>query len=392
MRRALALFLLLWLVTSAAVVRADRRAAAELFDRGLKAYSAGKFAEAVTAFERSYRARVHPATLYATAQAYRRWYVRDGKREHAQRAASLYRRFLVAAPRSRFAKKARGHLAQLRALLGEAIRDVVPASNAASARTPKKKPHAVVSYRGPAGSVVSIDGKRVGPPPHRFELSPGEHRIEVRSASGKRLHQQSVTLGAGKELVLVVPDVDSGPSMPVGPHAGGGSAHGGSAQGNGDGNAGRVRARAGARSARPWYVALGGGASVGFGDAVSQVRVLGEMGYHIGGTRRGFALGLAVAQTFANGRYVIQPGVVLRYDLQLARALQLAPVITPAFLHVRRDGVGFSGFAGEAALELRWLATEWLFAVVRSGATLLVFADGSTASRLGLGVGLGTSF
>ena len=87
-----------------------------------------------------------------------------------------------------------------------------------------------------------------------------------------------------------------------------------------------------------------------------------------------------------------EPGVVLRYDLQLTRALQLAPVITPAFLHVRRDGVGFSGFAGEAALELRWLATEWLFAVVRSGATLLVFADGSTASRLGLGVGLGTSF
>ncbi len=134
---------------------APRDPAAEartLFDQGVANADGGRYAEAITAFERSYALRASPVVLHNLAMAYRgvgrlleaiqtfeRFFQNPGTRITAERLAELRREF-------------------------EALRGEVPALNFAVS---------------PANARLSIDGREVTDARDRVQVDPGEHAVEV---------------------------------------------------------------------------------------------------------------------------------------------------------------------------------------------------------------------
>lgn len=123
-----------------------------LFEQGVAHADGGRYAEAITAFERSYALRESPVVLHNLAMAYRgvgrlleaittfeRFFQNPGSRITPERLAELRREF-------------------------DALRAEVPELNFAVT---------------PAGARVSVDGREVTARLDHFQVDPGEHAIEV---------------------------------------------------------------------------------------------------------------------------------------------------------------------------------------------------------------------
>lgn len=154
-----------------------REEVATLFDEGLDAADAGRWNQAVDAFERAYELMPRPTILFNLAGAWAKvGLLRDAEEAYRQ---------LVAEADQVIAREAR------RALEG------------VSERVPK----VTFEFRGMQdGDEVELDDAPFDTPKGTLRLDPGEHRIAV-VREGRRLLSQSFSLDEGdvRQLVVYLP-------------------------------------------------------------------------------------------------------------------------------------------------------------------------------------------
>lgn len=157
----------------------DVEQAKTLFNAGAQAYAAGQFPAAIQAFEESYRLAPRPAILFSSAQARRRQYYVDKKPEHLRGAIRDYRRYLELVPQGGRRSDAADALAELEpvaARLGDGG-DAAAEPTAAPAVAPTR-----LMVSSPTKAVeVLLDDKKAGEMPLIEEVTPGKHRVVLRS-------------------------------------------------------------------------------------------------------------------------------------------------------------------------------------------------------------------
>jgi hypothetical protein len=185
-------------------VAADTRQAAKFFSAGQQAFEKQDYNTAIRAFEESLRAKPHPATVYALAQAHRMQYGQDLNLHNLRRAIDLYRRFVTEQPGSRFRATADGHLVRLLAIL--ARQPAAAASQPAPARPPPETQLMITSST--PGARVLIDGEPPGGEavPAIRVVSAGDHRVEVTAPLHAR--QSRSVMAVKHRLILTNIDLE----------------------------------------------------------------------------------------------------------------------------------------------------------------------------------------
>jgi tetratricopeptide (TPR) repeat protein len=150
-------------------------AATEEHDRGVRAFAAGRYRQAIELFRRADALKPSAAIAFNVASAYERLGDRAA-------AAAAYREYLRRAPD---AKDARSVERRIRAL-----------------KAPAQK---VIVHSAPAGASLSIDGKPVGVTPYTAELETGLHTLEVRlTGFANQARVLEVTPGMPEQLAVVM--------------------------------------------------------------------------------------------------------------------------------------------------------------------------------------------
>ena len=174
--------------------------AKEYFRAGAQAYAVGEFETAVQAFEQAYALAPRPAVLFSIAQAERRQYFLDKKREHLERAIEMYRRYLVDDPHASRKVDAVQALSELEPLLQAAQPQDQPATQ--EERRVALPTRLMISSATPGARIV-LDK---GPPsdsPVVGEVTPGEHEVFV-SAPGFVPHKRRLLAVKGALVTLDV--------------------------------------------------------------------------------------------------------------------------------------------------------------------------------------------
>jgi len=223
---ALALIACLSLLTGAAPPQADVDEAQRLFKAGALAYKLGKFSTAVQVFEQAHDLAPNPALRFSAAQALRRQYAADGRRELLDAARRYYDEYLrkVGQGRRRLdAAKAIEHIDLLLAANHPSPAPVQPASSgepgdepdggappAAEPPPPAPPPPAppgpetsIIVESPIVGARVSVDDGASAKAPLIRDLAPGRHQLRV-TAPGYRPMERAVVLIAGKVKSLDV--------------------------------------------------------------------------------------------------------------------------------------------------------------------------------------------
>jgi tetratricopeptide (TPR) repeat protein len=168
------------------------------FRAGAQAYAVGEYAAAVQAFEQANRLAPRPAVLFSIAQAERKQYFLDHKREHLTQAIALYRRYLETEPQAGRKVDAVGALSELEPL-------VAPESTKGEAEAPPPPPPTRVMVSSPASDAqVSLDGQTAVLSPLIREVAPGRHRVRV-SAPGYLDADRSLVAVPGAFVTVDIP-------------------------------------------------------------------------------------------------------------------------------------------------------------------------------------------
>jgi len=116
------------------------KAAQDAYHEGSQAYALGHFAEAVSAFERSYSLADRPELLYNIGQSYAEWYAQSDEISHLRKARTLFQNyvtFLRAEGREQAEiDEAEAAVAEVEALLAEATAVQGPAEGPAEEPDP----------------------------------------------------------------------------------------------------------------------------------------------------------------------------------------------------------------------------------------------------------------
>ena len=113
--------------------RRERNTAESHYQRGMKAYTLGKFPEAIEEFEKAYELRSEPIFLYNIAQSHR-------QNNSPQRAIFFYRRYLEAEPQAKNRADIEQRIQDLQANLNgkpENAAEPAPVPEEAPASTPE---------------------------------------------------------------------------------------------------------------------------------------------------------------------------------------------------------------------------------------------------------------
>jgi len=163
---------LLALVASTALADESAREAKEAFARASELFQQRDYATALTAFRRAYELRPHHAVLCSMARCH----------EHLGRpleAAAHYERCLQEG----------GRATRLAARIERALDEV-------------RRRVAHVQIRSSVSSaLIYVNGRRVGRPPRRVALNPGQHTAELRRGA-RRLAESEFVLAPGDERTL----------------------------------------------------------------------------------------------------------------------------------------------------------------------------------------------
>ncbi|HRI68657.1 MAG TPA: PEGA domain-containing protein [Polyangium sp.] len=142
-------------------------AARILFDAGAKAYAAGIYDEAVTAFREAHALEPNrPTLLFSLAQAERRQYTVKPEPAMLEAAIAHFRKYLEVVPEG-------GRRADVVVALGELE------SLRANAEAPTKKPARIFITTETPLAVVYVDGKKHDHVPVIEESAPGKHEIKI---------------------------------------------------------------------------------------------------------------------------------------------------------------------------------------------------------------------
>jgi hypothetical protein len=175
----------------------DLERAKASFKAGAKAYAAGDYLAAIQALDAAYAVSPLPAIAFSLAQAERKQYFVDQRREHLERAIVLFRQYLDQEPRGARREDASLAIAQLETLLG------VGAGPKASASLPQQRPTRLMIQSNAPGASISLDGGPAAPSPLIREVTPGKHRALVR-AQGFQPVERDVTAVQGELLLTEI--------------------------------------------------------------------------------------------------------------------------------------------------------------------------------------------
>lgn len=151
-------------------------AARDAYRRGAERYKAGKYREAISAFETADRLKPSPALQFNIGQAWEKL----GDAESALAAFARYLRRDPAAPNR------------------EAVRKTVQSLEARLAGTGRQMLHVTTD---PPGAELSVDGVAAGRSPLDAAYPPGSHAL-VAAAPGRRNAAREVVLPADRSLAL----------------------------------------------------------------------------------------------------------------------------------------------------------------------------------------------
>jgi hypothetical protein len=178
---------------------ADVARAKESFNAGAMAYSMGEYSAAIQALDAAYAITPLPAIAFSLAQAERRQYFVDHKREHVDRAILLFRKYLDQVPSGGRRADAVDALAQLEPIAAVPMSPAGPSSSGDSVRPTRL----FITSEAP-GAQVSVDGGAPAPSPWIHEVEPGQHRVQV-SAEGFYPEERNVVAVAGELIPAAVP-------------------------------------------------------------------------------------------------------------------------------------------------------------------------------------------
>jgi hypothetical protein len=179
------------------VQEGDLERAKASFKAGAKAYAAGDYLAAIQALDAAYAVSPLPAIAFSLAQAERKQYFVDQRREHLDRAIVLFRQYLDQEPRGARREDASLAIAQLETLLGAG------AGPKASASLPQQRPTRLMIQSNASGAIISLDGGPATPSPLIREVTPGKHRALVR-AQGFQPAERDVTAVQGELLLTEI--------------------------------------------------------------------------------------------------------------------------------------------------------------------------------------------
>lgn len=162
---------------------AAAQSAHELFEQGTQALNAGKFSDAVQAFDGSYRKEPTPVALYNLGLAYKGW----GKPDKALEAFEGYIKFANPKKDKATIDAVRGEIDRLKAANGRFALKLTPAE-----------------------AVIDIDGVRVQPSNNELWVTTGKHKISV-SAPNYESYEQTLDVAAGRYDLEVHLREPSGP-------------------------------------------------------------------------------------------------------------------------------------------------------------------------------------
>lgn len=151
--------------------QAKKKAAAEAFNRGEKAYASGSFNDAGVAFEEAYSHVPHPSALWNAARAWNR-------AGDLARAANLFAKYLNEAPP-----------------------DAPDRKNAAASLEQLSKKLGKLNIYAPAFPIIEIDGEVVEGP--SVFVTPGTHIVRGRAQGNVVERVQGVEAGSAASVALV---------------------------------------------------------------------------------------------------------------------------------------------------------------------------------------------
>ncbi len=180
------------------------------FNAGAQAYSAGKYAEAITAFEEAYNlvppgnAKVRTPILFSLAQAERKqYYATNRAAEPLRRAVQHYQQYL--AEKGTRTADATDALQELMPAYDK-LQDKGPVAPVTASTTPEasKKARITIYVAVESGAKVAIDRGPLQDAPFIGELEPGRHHVRV-VADGYFDVDQDILGEAGQRTTLEVP-------------------------------------------------------------------------------------------------------------------------------------------------------------------------------------------
>jgi tetratricopeptide (TPR) repeat protein len=211
-RRGLALAVFLVIPAGASAQQpADLDRAKESFKAGAAAYAAGEYLAAIQALDAAYQLTPLPAIAFSLAQAERRQYFVVRRREHLDRAITLFRRYVDQVPSGGRRIDALDALSQLEPFAATLTESQ---SKEGTVRAPEVedaiRPTRLMITADTPGAQISMDGGPSGASPLIREVEPGLHRIHI-GASGYFSDEREVTAVAG-ELIPVSASLRERPS------------------------------------------------------------------------------------------------------------------------------------------------------------------------------------
>ncbi len=173
---------------SARAEEANLEQARMYFNAGVQAYTAGRFAFAIQAFDQANRLAPRPAIVFSLAQAERKQYYVAKQPEVLAGAIKHFHAYLDQVASGGRRDDAANALAELEPLAARLSPEVISAPAAPAA--PPTETGIMISSKT-QGAVASVDGGRPVDVPFMQPLKPGKHRVHV-SAPGFQDDDQDV--------------------------------------------------------------------------------------------------------------------------------------------------------------------------------------------------------
>lgn len=164
--------------------------AKELFDAGAREYEAGRFVDALQAFEQAYKVVPRDGIVFSMAQAHRRQYTRDHDKKHLVAAFQLFKQYIDKVKSGARVADAVRALGELEPLMVGVVVDNTPPP------TEPLKTRIVVNIVA-EGTKASIDGGPEKETPLNEEVKPGKHTVKL-TAPGYFDEERTLEVGEGE--------------------------------------------------------------------------------------------------------------------------------------------------------------------------------------------------
>lgn len=198
-RRSIPLLLGAVLLAGTATARAQDKSdpAWVYFNAGQQAYAAGKYPQAIQAFEKAYKLVAKPGLIFSIAQAYRKHYVAEKNARDLRKAVEHYRKYLELVPEGGRRADAVSALEELEPQLARLAEEAPEAS----AQAPEPTKAGLMITTAVKAAKITVDGGAPGETPHTVDVKPGPHTVRI-TADGYFPLEREVPVPEGDVIAI----------------------------------------------------------------------------------------------------------------------------------------------------------------------------------------------